>query len=161
MFAAVLLLLSWNHDSSVAAAQPADFGFRLERGACVKERFDTFSGVLTKDLGGGNTVTTRMSLSEAQMKTIYEAVQTIGFLTYPADYRGAPDVGDSTMTIPYETYRLEVRIGGVSHAVFWKDAFRPTTKEADRFRALINTITAFIHSHPSFRRLPRSSFGCL
>jgi hypothetical protein len=95
------------------------------------------------------------------MKTIYEAMQTIGFLKYPSDYRGTTDVGDSTMTIPYETYRLEVRIGGVSHAVFWEDAFKPTTKEADRLRALINTITAFIHNHPSFRRLPRSGFGCL
>jgi len=90
MFAALLILFTCN----AADAQPADFGFRLERGECMKERFDTFSGVLTKDLGGGNTVTTRMSLSEAQMKTIYEAMQTIGFLTYPSDYRGAPDVGD-------------------------------------------------------------------
>ena len=126
----------------------------------MKERFDTFSGVLTKNLGGGRTVTTRMSLSDAQMKTVHEAIQRIGFVTYPSDYRGAPDVGESIMTIPYETYRLEVRLGGLTHAVSWEDAFKPTTKEADRFRGLIDMITEFIHNHPNFRRLPRSSFGC-
>ena len=144
-----------------AAAQPADFAFRFERGMCMMERFDTFRGVLTKDLGGGRTVATRMSLSDAQMKTIYEAIQRIGFLTYPSDYRGAPEVGDSVMTIPYETYRLEVRIGGLAHAVSWEDAFKPTTKEADGFRALIDMITGFVHNHPNFKRLPRSNFGCL
>jgi len=159
-FAAVLLLLGWNHDSQVVAAQPADFGFRLERGACMKERFDTFSGVLTKNLADGRTVSTKMSLSDAQMKTIYEAIQRIGFLSYPSAYRGTPDVGDSTMTIPYETYRLEVRMGGLSHTVSWEDAFKPTTKDADRLRELINTITEFVHSHPNFRRMPRSSFWC-
>jgi hypothetical protein len=161
MCAAALILLACSQDCNVAAAQPADFGFRFERGACMKERFDTFSGVLTKDLGGGKIVTTRMSLSDPQMKIIYEAIQSIGFLTYPSDYRGTPGVGESIMTIPYETYRLEVRIGGVTHAVSWEDAFKPTTKEADRLRGLIDTITAFIHNHPNFRRLPRSSFGCL
>lgn len=95
------------------------------------------------------------------METVYEAIQRIGFLKYPPHYEGAPDVGDSIMTIPYETYRLEVRMGGLTHAVSWDDAFKPTTNEADRFRALIHTITEFIHNHPSFRRLPRSSFGCL
>jgi len=102
-----------------------------------------------------------MSLSDVQMKTVYEAIQRIGFLTYPSNYRGASDTGVSTMMIPHETYRLEVRMGGLSHTVSWEDAFRPTTKEADRLREVINTITEFIHTHPSFRRLPRSSFGCL
>jgi hypothetical protein len=147
--------------SGIVAAQPADFGFRLERGMCMMERFDTFKGVLSKDLGGGRTVATRMALSDAQMKTIYETIQKVGFLAYPSDYRGAPDVGASVMTIPYETYRLEVRIGGLTHAVSWEDAFKPTTKEADGFRALINMITAFVHNQPNFKRLPRSNVGCL
>ena len=154
---ALLVLLQ----SGAAAAQPADFGFRFERGMCMMERFDTFKGVLTKDLGGGRTVATKMALSDAQMKTIYDAIQRIGFLTYPSDYRGAPDVGDSIMTVPYETYRLEVRIGGLTHAVSWKDAFKPTTKEADAFREVINMITAFVHNQPNFKRLPRSVVGCL
>ena len=154
---AVLALLQ----SATSAAQPADFGFRFERGMCMIERFDTFNGVLTKDLVGGRTVSTKMALSDAQMKTIYEAIQKIGFLTYPSDYRGTPDVGDSVMTVPYETYRLEVRIGGLTHAVSWKDAFKPTTKEADAFRDVINMITAFVHNNVNFKRLPRSNVGCL
>jgi len=61
---------------------------------------------------------------------------------------------------PYTTYRLEVRNGGVVHTVSWKDAYKPTTVEANRLRDLFSMMLGFIHEHPEYKRLPRPIGGC-
>jgi len=56
---------------------------------------------------------------------------------------------------------LEVRNGGVVHAVAWKDSSKPTTAEADRLRELFSMMLGFIHGHPEFKRLPVPTVGCM
>jgi hypothetical protein len=150
-------------EKTTPVVQAQDFGFRYERGSCVKERLDTLKGVFTKNLGGSKTVTARISLSESEMRIIYEKIQEIGFLNFPSKYEGSAGLGAPgvTMTIPSETYRLEVRNGGIVHTVLWEDDLKPTTEEADRFRSLIDLITGIIHDRPEFKRLPKSNFGCM
>jgi hypothetical protein len=145
-------------------AQAADFGFRFEVGDCLTERLDTFSGVFTKDLGGdpNRTATAHIVLTDPQMRAIYRAIEDIRFFDFPPTFRGVPSgVHEVTTTVPSNTYRLEVRNDGVVHAVVWKDAYKPTTAEADRLRALFSMMLGFIHDHPEFKRLPRPTVGCM
>ena len=140
----VLFLLSTSNHHTLAA-QPADFGFRFEVRDCLAERLDTFSGIFTKDLGGspGRTVKAQIALTDAQMSTIYRTIESIKFFDYPATFVGvATGVPEVTTTVPYDTYHLEVRNGGVIHAVTWKDAYKPTTVEADRLRNLFRWCSA-------------------
>ena len=158
----VLFMLSPSGHRTLAA-QAADFGFRFEVGDCLAERLDTFSGIFTKDLGGspGRTVTAQITLTDAQMSAIYRTIESIKFFDYPSTFvgvvKGVPEV---TMTVPYRTYRLEVRNAGVIHAVTWKDAYKPTTVEADRLRNLFSMVLGFIHEQPDFKRLPPPLAGC-
>jgi len=95
------------------------------------------------------------------MSTIYQTIDSIKFFDYTATFVGvARDVPEVTMTVPYNTYRLEVRNSGVIHAVTWKDAYKPTTVEADRLRNLFSMVLGFIHEHPDFKRLPPPLAGC-
>jgi len=161
--AVVMVLLLYAPNRNGVAAQAADFGFRFEVGDCPAERFDTFSGVFTKDLGGevARTVTARMSLTDAQMMAIYSAVEHIRFFDYPSTFDGVPTgVQEVTTTIPYSTYHFEVRNAGVVHTVSWKDASKPTTAEADRLRDLFAMVLGLIHEHPAFKRLPPAIGGC-
>src|SRR5436190_17291857 len=158
----VLLLFAPNN--GVAAAQAADFGFRISVGDCPTEQFDSFTGELTKQLVAYPVQTAKVHivLTDAQMAAIYRAVEDIRFFDLPATFVGVPTgVQEVTTTDPYTTYRLEVRNGGVDHTVVWRDAYKPTTPEADHFRDLFNMVLRFIHEHPEFNRLPPGTLGCM
>jgi hypothetical protein len=163
--AIVVFLAGYSQGTTTAirADQAGDFGFRFQVGDCLTETFDTFTGVFTKDLGGEppRSATVQLSLPDAQMGTIYQTIDKIGFFGYPSRFVGIAE-GRRMLTEsgPARTYRLEVRDAGVVHIVSWNDAFKPTTEEADRLRDLFSMITGFIHEHPEFNRLPRPAAGC-
>jgi hypothetical protein len=163
MVAVVVLLLAYPAKGNTSVAQAGDFGFRFEVGDCSTERLDTFSGIFTKNLGGwpARIVTAPIVLTDAQMSTIYRTIERIRFFDYPSTFVGVPaGVHEVTRTVPYNTYRLEVRNAGVVHAVVWKDADKPTTAEADHLRDLFSMVLGFIHEHPEFKRLPAPIGGC-
>jgi hypothetical protein len=162
--AVMAVLLFYAPKANIAAAQVGAFSFRFEIGNCLTERFDTSTGIFTKNLGVEpvQTVTARFSLTDAQMSAIYRTIERIRFVDYPSVFRGVrTDVQEMTVSIPYHTYRLEVRNAGVVHAVFGKDAYGPTTVEADRLRDLFLMIREFIHAHPEFKRLPPATVCCM
>jgi hypothetical protein len=159
----VLVFCSQSGSGAAARAQAAEFGFRFEVGDCLTETFDSFTGLFTKELGGepARSVTARLSLSESQMSTIRQTVDEIRFLDYPSPYWGVPAGLKEVRTFhPAGTYKLEVRVRGVVHTVVWKDAYKPTTEQADRLRDLLSMIIRFVHEQPEFKRLPPSIGGC-
>jgi hypothetical protein len=163
----VALLLSYSQSTNgtvLALSQTADFGFRLETNRCLSETHDTFSGLLTKDLGGepARSVRAQVSLTDSQMKTIRQTIEEIRFVDYPSSFVGVPTGLSEIMTFsPATKYRLEVHNRGVVHTVSWNDAHKPTTEEADRLRGLFSMIIGFIHDHPAFRQLPPQIGSCL
>jgi hypothetical protein len=152
--------------ASHAAAQADDFGFRLEDRLCLMERYDSVSGVFTKELASdghepARTVTAKIVLTDVQMREIYQAIENIRFFDYPSAFVGVPKGLEQVMEFsPSHTYRLEVRNRGAVHTVEWKDAARPTTPEADRLRNLIFMVQGFVHVHPEFKRLPPAVRAC-
>jgi hypothetical protein len=160
--AAVLLFFVVNNSGGARAAQPGDFGFRFEIGSCLPERFDTFTGLFTKSLGGGQIGTANITLTDAQMTDIHETIQKIRFFDYPSNFSGVPTgLGTLFASHPNITYRLEVRSGGHVHTVTWNDGTKPLTAEGDRLHELFLKITTIIHEHPFFKQIPPSSYGCL
>jgi hypothetical protein len=159
------LVLLYAANSDTAAAQAGDFGFRFEVTRCLldAERLDTFVGEFTKNLGGSpaRIVTAKISLTDAQMTTIYRTIESIRFFDYPSTFVGVPaGLQEVITTTPSNTYRLEVRNAGVVHSVSWNDGQKPMTVEADRLRDLFSMVLGFIHDHPEFKRLPPRTIGC-
>src|SRR5947209_7944807 len=114
-----LLVLLYAASSDTAAAQAGDFGFRFDVGRClgppikdlpdgVIERLDTFTGVFTENLGGeppGRSVTAKISLTHAQMTTIYRTIESIRFFDYPSTFVGVPaGLQEEIWTHPSNTY---------------------------------------------------------
>ena len=163
----VVALFVFTTTSPMAAALPqsTDFGFRLAVRDCPTETFDSFSGLFTKELGGPGfprpSATTLLALSAQQMQTVSANVAAIEFFDYPARFVGIP-IGqhEVTTTVPYLSYRLEVRSGGRSHAVSWDDNSKPTTVAADRLRNLLSLIIQALHDHPAYKQLPPAIGGC-
>jgi len=164
--AVVIVLLLYAPTGNIYSAQASDFGFRFEFAPCrplVTERLDTFNGVFTANLGGqpAQTATAPMSLTDAQMSTIYRTMENIAFFDYPSTFTGVPAGAREAWTkSPALTYHLEVRKGGAVHAVSWEDAYTPQTPEAGQLRDLLLMVRGSIHEHPEFKRLPRPAVGC-
>jgi hypothetical protein len=163
--AAVLTLVLCGVAGSITNAQqlPTDFAVRYEVGDCRAERFDSSIGAYVRPLfveSGPQPLTARIVLSDFQMQTIYKMIEDIGFFKYPAQLKAVPpDALETITTSPSSTYRLEVRSRGVTHAVSWTDAYKPTTPEWDRLHALGRTIIGYVHDHLEFKRL-RPHFPC-
>jgi len=158
---ALMFCLFRGHD----LAQPANFGFRFESSGigCLTERLDTFSGTFTYTGPFTEspvaiplqTLTARIVLTDAQLRTIYQAIEDIRFFDYPPAFVGLPEDRKSAREFhPSRLYRMEVRSGGSEHAVVWDDGAKPTTADADRLRDLFSTVLGFIHQHPEFKRFP-------
>jgi len=144
-------------------AQAPDFGFRFQFGMCMTSTFDTFTGVFTRELGGDppRSVTTSLSLSDAQMVAIRRTLDKIRFFDYPNRFIGVPAGLRSVVSFhPANNYRLEVQRGQNTHAVSWQDSQRPSTDEADRLRNLLAMIVGFISDHPAVKQLPPPIGGC-
>jgi len=158
----ILLVVGSMFTHRADASQAGDFNFRFEGGVCFTEKLDTLTGDFTRIWGmppSGDTV--KLSLTDAQMSTIYRAIENIRFFDYPAVFLGvSPDAKVIAETGPSFTYRFEVRNAGVVHAVLWTDSGKPTTVEADRLRDLFSMIRRFIHDHPTFKRLRPTLGGC-
>jgi hypothetical protein len=163
--AALMLLCAVNSNVGAGAAQRGDFSFRFEIGSCLPERFDTVTGVFTKDLGRGLTGTANITLSDAQMTEVYETIQKIRFFDYPSEFSDVvPELDPNVARVrkhPNNTYRLEVRSGRNVHSVTWNDGIKPVSAEGERLLDLFLMVRRIIHEHPSFRQIPASSYGCL
>jgi len=156
-----IVLTVYAPTGGVAAAQPPDFGFRFSVRSCLTEQLDTFTGIFAKELGTG-TATTHITLTDAQIATLYRAIEDIGFFDYSSPFNGIPTGVSRINTIePSVTYHLEVRKHGAVQTVDWSDGYSPTTAEADRLRDLMSMMIGFIHEQPDYKRLPPATVLCL
>ena len=163
---AVMTLVLCGAAGSIADAQqpptPTDFSVRYEVEGCQRERFDSAFGEYVRPLPvrfSPQPLTARIPLTDLQVNTIFRMVANFGFFDYPSAFKGTTGRGASYTVSPSSTYRLEVRNGGVSHAVSWTDAYSPTTPEWDRLHALGRMIIGYVHDHPEFKAL-RPHFPC-
>jgi hypothetical protein len=140
---------------------PSDFSVRYEVTDCQAERFDSATGEYVRPMPkefGPQPLTARIGLDDVKMNTIFRMVSDIGFMDYPSAFKGTAT--DRIVTVsPSSTYRLEVRSGGVTHAVSFTDQHRPMTPEWYRLHAVVQLIIGFVHDHPALRAL-RPQFPC-
>jgi hypothetical protein len=124
-----------------AAPQAGDFWFRFAVGDCAAERFDTFSGVFMKDMGGSptRTATAHIALTDAQMSSIYRTIENIRFFDYPTVFVGVRPGVEVITTTPSDTYRFEVKNAGVVHAISWRMPNASTAYRKQRRRGLAET----------------------
>ena len=140
-----------------------DFAFSLGFGACYTDKLDTFKHTYTKDLIDGSSVTIPLTLTVAEMTTIYQKMAAINFFAYPETYAynamGDPRFGIVT---PADSYHFIVRNGGQTKTVEWTDNIvPPPTPDAERLQELSQLIVRIIQAHPEVQRLPERKAGCL
>lgn len=123
---------------------------------------DTKSDTLVHTpLGGTDSVTISLPLTDDELGEIYEKAISIGFFAYPSKFV-IPDDQMLGYQAPASSYQLNMTNGEMTNSVSWTDNIitRPTYTKADELRELIQLIEEIIRSHPEYEQLPEPSFAC-
>jgi hypothetical protein len=130
-----------------------DFNFVVETGYGF--RIDTFSGTVTKDLMGGDS-TIALTLSPAEMDTIYQRTLAIQLFRYPEPH---PLIEFNGMSQPHTTYHFYVKAGDHECELNWDsryDYHGETRDEWERLWGLIWLIYDVVNERPEYKALPPS-----
>ncbi len=148
--------------AGLSVTMPNDFAFVAAYGVGAKNVLDTNSGTFIKDLGPQeDPAVTDLRLSQAQMEELYVELVELDPFSYSLPYY--PDEGTTGPTVhvsTYQTYQLEIRMGGVSRdAVFWEDTSLSTHPKAVALRDWFDRLRQMIEATPEWKALPPMTGG--
>jgi len=89
-------------------------------------------------------------------------MRAINLFSYPPSYQ-IPLAEDQIriISMPHPHYEFRLRNGALLTSITWDDAItRPTSREADNLRSLIDFLKAIIAGHPELRQLPPLNEAC-
>ena len=131
-----------------------DFNITLRYGILARNELNTFENTVTKDLILDGTITVRFYLSQADLDSIEEMVNQIGFFNYPDTFVVRSQDSMRTFISPNNTYDFKVASGSTLKTLFWNDAIIANDPQATKLRALITLIRTIVESKPEYRQLP-------
>ena len=113
-------------------------------------------------IGDSRSIMISLSLTDDELESIYQKAISIGFFDYPSEFI-IPNEQVIGYHSPASTYKLSLTNGEMTHSVIWHDdtMTKPSYKEADQLRELMNLIEEIIQSHPEIKQLPEPKAGCV
>lgn len=142
--------------------QKAPFNFIFKYSVTARNVLDTFQGTFTKDMVLDPPITIELTLSDAEMDSIYQKMVEIDFFSYPnefeVDVSGSELIGTVT---PYSTYYFDVEYPSGTKELKWEDEITNPDEKADKLRELINLIRNIVESKEEYKNLPEPGSGYL
>lgn len=140
--------------SSMPAEMPEDFDFSVQYGVTSKNEVDTFNDTVTKDLISNGTATADITLSDEEMKMIYEKMQEINAM---ATKELIPNSG--CMQTPYEVDIWKIQANGetVTHKV--SEEYCELTEDGQELLRLRKFIVDIIKGKDAYKELPEAEGG--
>jgi hypothetical protein len=123
-----------------------------------RNRLDTLTGTVTKDLIVDGQVTAPLVLSASEVARIVALADSVGFFRLSSDLHPSPIMGDRT---PCRTYLLRIVNGSEAHVVRWDDCELGPSPERDRARIVGRAIELLVQHKEAFRKLPEARGGYL
>lgn len=138
---------------------PTDFGFSVKYGIQSRNELNTFNGEFTKDLITSGTATTKLKLTDEEMRQVYGQMRRINIMGYDEIF--SPDSFSLTkyFVTPYRTYQFTVSYGGQKKSIIWKDESLSNTASAKDLRDLVQIIQDIIERKEEFKNLPQPTGG--
>jgi hypothetical protein len=128
-----------------------------------RNRLDTQSGTVTKDLIADGQITAALVLDSTEVARILAVADSVGFDRLPEVIHAAAVNGTQKVRDPCNKYLL--RISGSNryeaHTVIWNDCEQNPSAERDRAMALGKTIEHLVGGKEAFRKLPKARGGYL
>lgn len=115
IFSFLIFIVSGCHFSSESMPKemPDDFNFSLQFGVARANELNTYENTFTKDLVEAGTAMTNMTLTEEEMRIIYEKFKEADVINLPNKKDG------NTCQAPYDQFLLEMTIDGEEYILVW------------------------------------------
>jgi hypothetical protein len=139
----------------------SNFSFYIEYGYCMIDKYDSYSGLFTKDMGCGAKPETAITfLSDAQIILIFNQMSNIKIFEYPDVLVNTPDIRQTQYSMR-SNYFLSVINGQSQKVITWNTyvyTFLPD--HIARYEALIKMIMGMLQLQPEIINLPSPKCGC-
>ena len=140
--------------------QQSGFNFIFKYGVTGRNTLDTFQGTFTKDMVTDPAITIELTLSQAEMDSIYQKMVEIDFFNYPDKFSvHVADNETKTEVAPYATYFFRVEYEGKTKELLWHDKYVNSDVQADKLKELISLIKSIIEAKDEYKALPAPSGG--
>jgi hypothetical protein len=124
-------------------------------GVGAKNELDTFEGTFTKDLVMNGRATTRMVLSQEELKTIQTELTEIGFFSIPENFPSNP-----SMTVdPQIDYCIIVQEANQTREVNWCNNSLMETNIENNLMQMAAYLCDMIEQKPEYKALPPPNGG--
>jgi hypothetical protein len=151
---------------SIPRDMPEDFSIILSYGASQanhKNKLDTKTGKLYKDLVMDGVATTDIELGKEKLVEIYKLIQGTGVINYPSEYsppyQDNPEPNKQIFVTPNTEYILEIFYSGTIFKIHWNDSNYSQAKKAIDLRDCFEKIIRIIEQTEEFKKLPEPKGG--
>jgi hypothetical protein len=119
-----------------------------------RNRLDTISETLVKDMIGDPPLVVRFPLSAGEKRRIIALADSLGFFDQPVHVAPPDTAGIRHIAHPCEEYLLRISVGSWLHTSYWTTCDRSPCVECDRAATLGRLLSEYIEGRPGFQRLP-------
>ncbi|WP_449621835.1 hypothetical protein [Robertmurraya sp. Marseille-Q9965] len=129
-----------------------DFNFSLTYGTYGKQKIDTFNDIVVKDLIEDGTVEVHISLTEDELKQIYNEMMKL-------DIMGDLNLGESNcISEPPHPTNWEIEMNGQRKSISYSD-YCDYPKDVEKLNQLKDFIHQIVSSKVEYKKLPEASGG--
>jgi hypothetical protein len=145
--------------ASAGGEESQDITILFIWGVGGKNRLDTASASLTKDLVIDPAITVSFSLTQEEKLRILGWADSLGFFDLP-DHIAPPDTSDmGCIQVPCSQYSLTVATSSRHHTSEWSDCNCSPCAERDRALSLAQLVERLVQGKEEYRRLPKARGG--
>ncbi|WYT59311.1 hypothetical protein MHH28_09860 [Paenibacillus sp. FSL K6-1217] len=136
---------------------PADFDFlvRYWYGEVTKNEINTYENTVVKDLIVNGTATADITLTEDEMRSIYERMRDIRIM---GKLELVP-LKQSCAVVPYEEDSWRITVNGFTRNESWSGENCELTEDAEQLRELRTFIAEIVAGKEEYQALPEAEGG--
>ena len=137
---------------------PSDFNFSIQFGIQKKNEINTFKGTVTKDLVVDGTTTTKLILTEEEMKDIYKKMKEMN-ITETKEFTPKTLFGKRCTLEPYGEDEWEIKMNGETISHYISGEYCEPTNDAKQLLELRNYVFNIVKSKDEYKSLPEPNGG--
>ncbi len=126
-----------------------------------RNRLDTISETLVKDMIEVPPLVVRFPLSAGEKRRIIALADSLGFFDQAVHVAPPDTTGIRYIAHPCEEYLLRISVGSWLHTSYWTTCDMSPCDECDRAATLGRLLSEYIESRPGFKRLSAARGGYL
>jgi hypothetical protein len=127
-----------------------DLNLIFKYGVMARNELNTFNNTFTKDLIIDPPITTRLYLSDEEMKQIWQKMVEIDFFNYPE----TSSLWTDKFVTPSSDYYIKVQNGSATKEVSWNSNSQLEPNVEDDLGQLVRCITDIVEQRPEYKVLP-------